>query len=136
MSRAKWVMVMAAAVVSVLALISGPVVSNAQSGNPCDEDMRTVCSDVTQGGGRLLSCYEQRKDKISVQCKAWVEAAKANAEVAKKACAKEIETGCSTEKGDPLEMLDCLQGHYLDLSKQCMEQLNQFKYRYPPPVKK
>jgi len=135
MIRIKLVTVMAAAaVVSALALISGPVTSTAQSANPCAEDMKTVCSDVQKGGGRLLRCYEERKDRISVGCRNWVEFAKSNAGKVREACAKEINSSCNREKGDPIEMLDCLQSNYVDLSRPCAERLNTFKGMYPMPV--
>jgi hypothetical protein len=120
--------------VAVLVMLSAAPPVFAQSSSPCMEDIKTVCGDVTKGGGRLLRCYEERKDKISTDCRAWVEGAKANAEVVKKACSKEIDARCNFEKGDPLEMLDCLQGNYIDLSMQCRERLNEFKGRYPKPV--
>jgi hypothetical protein len=118
----------------VLIMLSAPLPVVAQSINPCTEDMKTICGDITKGGGRLLRCYEERKDKISADCRAWVEGAKANADVLKKACFKEIDARCNSEKGDPLEMLDCLQGNYIDLSMQCRERLNAFKGRYPKPL--
>jgi hypothetical protein len=123
-----------AVTMAVLVMLSAALPVFAQSSSPCMEDIKSVCGDVTKGGGRLLRCYEERKDKISTDCRAWVEGAKANAEVVKKACSKEIDARCNFEKGDPLEMLDCLQGNYIDLSMPCRERLNEFKGRYPKPV--
>ncbi|NTW59108.1 MAG: hypothetical protein HGB21_04830 [Nitrospirae bacterium] len=120
--------------VAVLVMLGAALPVFAQSINPCTEDMKTICGDITKGGGRLLRCYEERKDKISTDCRAWVEGAKANADALKKACSKEIDARCNFEKGDPLEMLDCLQGNYIDLSMQCRERLNEFKGRYPKPL--
>jgi len=120
--------------VAVLVMLSAALPVFAQSINPCTEDMKTVCGDITKGGGRLLRCYEERKDKISTDCRAWVEGAKANADALKKVCSKEIDARCNFEKGDPLEMLDCLQSNYIDLSMGCRERLNEFKGRYPKPL--
>ena len=127
------VMVMAAGM-SVLALIYGPVTSTAQTTGPCAEDMKKYCSDVTKGGGRLLRCYEERKDKMSAACISWAELAKSNATAVRDACSKEIASSCNREKGDPLEMLDCLYGNYIDLSMGCRDKLNRFKGMYPLPV--
>lgn len=102
---------------------------------PCTKDFKQFCGDVTPGGGRLVSCYEQKKNKMSVACQVYADRAIANAHVLKKACSKEIDAGCNFEKGDPLEMLDCLQGNYIDLSDECRKELNKFKGRYPKPVK-
>jgi hypothetical protein len=120
--------------VAILVMLSAALPVFAQSMNPCTEDMKTICGDITMGGGRLLRCYEERKDKISTDCRGWVEGAKANADVLRKACSKEIDARCNSEKGDPLEMLDCLQSNYIDLSMGCREKLNAFKGRYPKPV--
>jgi hypothetical protein len=103
--------------------------------NPCTDDIKQFCGDVTPGGGRLLRCYEDRKDKMSMDCQVWVERLKSNASMLKSACSKEIDSFCNSEKGDPLEMLDCLQGNYLKLSPKCVDKLNEFKYRYPKQAK-
>jgi hypothetical protein len=124
--------VLVAATAVLLTLSTAPL-AYAQSVNPCAEDVKNICGDYTKGGGRLLRCYEERKDKMSTECRAWVEGAKANAEVLKKACAKEMDARCNFEKGDPLEMLDCLQGNYIDLSMGCRDRLNEFKGRYQKP---
>ena len=105
--------------------------ATAQVASPCDDDFQKYCGDVTPGGGRLVVCYEQNKDKMSGDCRSWAEGAKAYAKVLAEACAKEIDQACNTGKGDPLVMLNCLQGKYTDLSQKCLSKLNEFKYRYP-----
>jgi hypothetical protein len=101
---------------------------------PCTNDRKQFCGDVTPGGGRLVACYKQNRDKMSIACQVYADGAIANAEYLKKACSKEIDARCNSEKGDPLEMLDCLQGNYIDLSGDCRDSLNQFKGRYRMPV--
>jgi len=103
--------------------------------NPCANDFKQYCSDFTPGGGRLVRCYEQYKEKMSGECKAWADGVKANAATLKEACAKDIDAGCNFEKGDPLGTLDCLEGNYIHLSPECVEALNKFKWRYPLPAK-
>jgi hypothetical protein len=92
----------------------------------------------------LLRCHPEAaacsaatnsKDKMSANCKAWAERVKANAASLKEACSKEIDASCNSEKGDPLGMLNCLQGNYINLSPECVAALNQFKWRYPQPVR-
>jgi len=72
---------------------------------------------------------------MSAGCKAWAEHAKTNAAVVKEACNAMIDARCNSEKGDPLEMLECLQSNYVDLTVECREKLNVFKGKYPMPVK-
>jgi hypothetical protein len=131
MKRFIYAVVMAAA---VLMLLVAAFPTFAQIANPCAGDFAKYCSDVTPGGGRLVTCYEQKKSSMSAACISWAEAAKSNAAVAKAACAKEIDERCNSEKGDPFAMLDCLQSNYVGLSMDCRVKLNQFKYFYPQPV--
>ncbi len=101
---------------------------------PCTKDFAKYCSSVTPGGGRLVRCYEEKKSSMSPACVAYAEGAKANAAVLREACAQEISWGCNSEKGDPLAMLQCLQGQYVRLSPECVAKLNEFKSRYPQPA--
>jgi hypothetical protein len=126
------VMAMTAAV-----LIPLPAASPAfaQEANPCAKDFAKYCNHVTPGGGRLVRCYEENKDSMSAACRAWAEEVKTNAAALKEACSKEIDARCNIEKGDPLAMIGCLQGNYVNLSSECVAALNKFKWRYPLPVR-
>ena len=128
------VYVMQIAILALLGLLLMMPQAVAQD-RPCAEDMAQYCGAITPGGGRLLECYEQQKRNMSRSCVAWAENLKSNAESLKNACSKEIDARCNFEKGDPLEILDCLQGNYIDLSPKCVQKLNQFKGKYPLPVK-
>jgi Cysteine rich repeat len=35
----------------------------------CDTDIQTLCSGVQPGGGRILACLKEHKDKVSDGCK-------------------------------------------------------------------
>jgi hypothetical protein len=37
--------------------------------NECRDDLKTYCSDVKPGEGRLLNCIDKNKEKISDRCK-------------------------------------------------------------------
>ena len=37
--------------------------------NECKDDLKTFCSNVKPGEGRLIECIEKNKDKISSRCK-------------------------------------------------------------------
>ena len=121
----------------LMLLITGQP-SSAQSStspSPCANDIKEYCGTETPGGGRLLRCYEEKKDKMSSGCRAWAELAKQNASNVKDLCSKTIDARCNIEKGDPLAMVECLQSNYVDLTRECAEKLNEFKGRYPKPVK-
>jgi hypothetical protein len=120
---------------AVMIMLSAAQPAGAQSTSPCAKDIKEYCGSELPGGGRLLQCYEANKDKMSASCKAWAENAKTNAAVVKEACSVMIDARCNREKGDPLEMLECLQSNYVDLTVECRERLNVFKGKYPVPVK-
>jgi hypothetical protein len=111
-----------------------PAFAQSSSSSPCTRDIKEFCGTETPGGGRLLRCYEEKKDKMSADCRSWAEAAKLYGAGVKDACLKTIDARCNSEKGDPLEMLECLQSNYIDLTVECREKLNRFKERYPKPV--
>jgi hypothetical protein len=118
----------------MLLILPGILPADAQEINPCRNDFKQFCNYVTPGGGRLVRCYEENKDKMSAECRGWAETVKLQGESLKKACDKEINASCQSEKGDPFETLDCLQSNYIDLSMDCRVQLNQFRSTYPKPV--
>ena len=37
--------------------------------NECRDDLKTFCSDIKPGEGRLIQCIDKNKEKISVRCK-------------------------------------------------------------------
>jgi Cysteine rich repeat len=37
--------------------------------NECRDDLKTYCSDIAPGEGRLMQCLDKNKDKISARCK-------------------------------------------------------------------
>jgi hypothetical protein len=118
----------------VMMLMAALPASAQQTSTPCTADFAKHCSSVTPGGGRLLKCYEEKKNLMSAACVAYAESAKANGAVVSQACSQEISWGCTSEKGDPLGMLQCLQGQYVRLSPECVQKLNEFKSRFPQPA--
>ena len=120
----------------VVTMLMAALPASAQlTSTPCTDDFAKHCSSVTPGGGRLVRCYEEKKNLMSPGCVAYAEAAKTNAAVLTKACEQEISWGCTSERGDPFGMLQCLQGQYVRLSPGCVQKLNEFKSRFPQPAR-
>ena len=120
--------------VLALPLTVQPAMAQAYAQWPCADDMNKFCSGVTTGGGKLFECYEQQKKNMSARCVAWAENLKNNGGALRDACSKEIEKRCSSQKSDSMELLDCLQSNYIELSPTCVNKLNQFKNYYPKRV--
>jgi len=61
------------AVAAVLAVTFGSAAANAQAGplrQACGADVRSLCSGVTPGGGRIRQCMTDNFEKLSDGCKA------------------------------------------------------------------
>ena len=41
----------------------------AYAASECRDDLKTYCSDIAPGEGRLMQCLDKNKDKISARCK-------------------------------------------------------------------
>ena len=58
---------------SLLAIAAAASTALAQGQAPvasaCKDDIPKVCAGVTHGGGRMRSCLESNKDKVSEACK-------------------------------------------------------------------
>jgi hypothetical protein len=37
--------------------------------NECKDDLKTYCSDIKPGGGRLINCIDKKMEKVSNRCK-------------------------------------------------------------------
>ena len=120
--------------VAVLVLLSAAVSASALNVGPCTDDFNQYCSDVTPGGGRLVQCYEQNKNKMTADCVGWAESAKVSGQALRAACADMLDARCQSEQGDPFASIDCLQSNDVDLTPKCVQKLNEFKGRYPKPI--
>lgn len=92
----------------------------------CETDIRSYCSQVTPGNGRMLHCIAAHEDKISSQCQyAFYQAATileqlatATAYVANQ-CAADIEAYCNDVKMGEGRILACLTANKSDTSDAC-----------------
>jgi hypothetical protein len=69
-------MTAAPAVLPAAAQTATPAVAQARAA--CAADVRTLCSGVTPGGGRIVQCLREKKDRVSDSCKAALTAAAGN----------------------------------------------------------
>jgi len=92
----------------------------------CETDIRSYCSQVTPGEGRMLHCMAAHEDKISGQCQyAFYQAATileqlaiATAYVASQ-CATDIETHCRGVAMGEGRILACLTENKAEVSDAC-----------------
>lgn len=92
----------------------------------CSNEIKTYCSSVTPGGGRLVSCAKAHEDKLSSQCIAainragyWVSFLANTLAYVVLQCEADAEKFCKdVELGDE-RVLNCLSDNRADLSKYC-----------------
>lgn len=93
----------------------------------CKGDVEKLCSDVTPGEGRIMSCFDAKSDQLSPGCKKEWTATQANisekmdkANLAfRKNCGGDINKYCSTVPQGRGRILDCLNLHEDNLSQSC-----------------
>lgn len=77
---------LSAAFAVVFASLSGPAFAQSLSPSQtaalraaCEADVRSICSGVQPGGGRLIQCLKANPDKVSPPCKDALAKAQASA---------------------------------------------------------
>lgn len=92
----------------------------------CETDIRSYCSQVTPGEGRMLHCMAAHEDKISGQCEyAFYQAATVLEQLATaiayvaNQCATDIETHCRGVAMGEGRILACLTENKAEVSDTC-----------------
>ncbi len=52
-----------------LGLLSSALAQTAEQRAACKDDFQKLCKGVTPGGGRIMKCLEQNRDKVSERCR-------------------------------------------------------------------
>lgn len=95
--------------------------------NACTADAKKLCSDVTPGGGKVISCLDSKSDQLSPECAASWHKAKAEisrdidkADVAfRKDCGSDVQKFCANVPSGRGRLLNCLDKHEDALSNSC-----------------
>lgn len=111
-----------AVVILGMVLVNGAP-ANAQTKNPCADDVAKYCKDVTPGGGRLVRCLKQHESELSSECKASQETARVRAKEAHEACADDVQKLCKDVKPGEGRVIRCLKDNSKSLSPECREKL-------------
>src|SRR5262249_27636087 len=88
-------------------------------GGPCSSDIRSLCSGVQPGGGRIRACVKEHINELSEPCKARL----SMVEEFDKACADDIKQNCAGVKPGRGRIIECLRGASGKLSDACKDAL-------------
>ena len=106
-----------------LASAQGPV-EDALLG--CSNELKTYCSAVTPGGGRLVSCAKAHEDKLSPECVSainragyWVQSIASTLRYVATQCKADALKYCPDVELGEERVLNCLASNRAELSKYC-----------------
>jgi len=96
-------------------------------GGPCANDAEKLCPGVEHGGGRVMKCLKEHKDKLSVACKGRHEMMKTAMKDVKEACHDDADKFCGDVKPGKGRIMDCMKSHKDELSQSCKDELAEKK---------
>jgi cysteine rich repeat protein len=88
----------------------------------CRPDVDRLCSEVKQGGGRILACLSRNQDRLSSSCEAQmerIETARESVSAVRNACRADVERLCSGVSSEAGPLVECLQTNRAGLSESC-----------------
>ncbi len=92
----------------------------------CSSELKTYCSAVTPGGGRLVSCAKAHEDKLSSECISainragyWVQFLASTLQYVATQCQADALKFCPDVKLGEERVLNCLAENKAELSKYC-----------------
>ena len=92
----------------------------------CSNELKTYCSAVTPGGGRLVSCAKAHEDKLSSECiyainraGYWVQYIASTLQYVATQCIADALKYCPDVKLGEERVLNCLAANKLKLTKYC-----------------
>jgi hypothetical protein len=116
-------------------LLSGPIASAQQNiietvATGCESELKSFCSGVTPGEGRILSCLYAYGDKLSGQCEYALYDAAAQLERFVQAltyvaneCDADIDKFCASVQAGEGRILSCLDAQASNLQGRCTQAL-------------
>ena len=104
--------------------------------NACSADVKSYCSSVTPGGGRLILCMLAHDDKISDKCANTlldvadnIDLAFSNIGRAAEVCGEDIDKICADVEAGGGQIAQCLIDNQPKLSSNCRAEVAGFKAR-------
>jgi hypothetical protein len=115
-------------IVSASSTQKGPIETFASG---CETELKSYCSDVVPGEGRLLACLYAHSDKVSGRCEYAVYDSAAQLERALSAisyvaneCRTDLETFCADVSAGEGRLIECLEKNEAKVSQRCKKAFN------------
>jgi soluble cytochrome b562 len=93
----------------------------------CKADVEKLCKDVQPGEGRLLTCLEEHKAKVSPKCQSNLKQVKQALKQVSDACEPDIERFCFNVPMGKGGIAKCLKQHSADLTPGCKDAVAKVK---------
>jgi len=100
----------------------------------CEVELKTYCSDVTPGEGRVLACLYAREDKLSGRCQyalyqtsSELERLVAAIQHVAGECGDDLQKYCGDVKPGEGRIIDCMRKNEKNLSKKCTQAVEDAK---------
>ncbi len=102
---------------TLLVAVSAAYAEPSAMAKACANDIRSVCSDVTPGGGKLRDCVKEHFSDLSSDCQiAIVKAAAVG-----RACKEDVKKLCADVKPGKGAIAECMHSHTAELSDDCKD---------------
>lgn len=99
----------------------------AKKAGPCEKDVASLCAGVEAGGGKIAKCLRDNKDKVSAECKAEWDHAKAAFKELKEVCHEDYQKFCSDSKPGRHAVMKCMKKNKKNLSEACKLEFKDMK---------
>jgi hypothetical protein len=106
--------ILAASLVACLSIASAQA-QDMKMLQSCRSDVKTLCSSVQPGGGRVADCLKTHEAELSANCKSVM------TEVS--ACGAEVKKTCGADASSPNAVRTCLNAHASEFSAACLSSL-------------
>jgi len=117
-----------ASLAAALAAAPSPSRADEPVQDPCTADVERLCPDVQPGSNRVLACLREHEAKLSGACREKRDAdarrAKAFIQEFGRECRADVAEFCSDVQMGEGRVLECLSGHYRDISRPCQSEMD------------
>jgi hypothetical protein len=107
-------------VISIALLLSGSVAVAQEAGKPCASDIKTLCTGIQPGEGRIKACIRSHLTDLSPSCEFTV----LTVAVTGKVCKTDVTTLCAGIVPGAGGIRACIKLHMADVSDPCRDAMS------------